>query len=74
MAGITPLNNFLGPESDPVTAVTQLPKYQSTKTKEEAFMRRVSLETLIESPLTSMTLVFFRLCYMSEVRVTAEAP
>ena len=29
MAGITPLNNFLGPESDPVTAVTQLPKYQS---------------------------------------------
>ena len=28
MAGITPLNNFLGPESDPVTAVTQLPKYQ----------------------------------------------
>ena len=31
MAGITPLNNFLGPESDPVTADTQLPKYQSTK-------------------------------------------
>jgi len=29
VAGITPLNNFLGPESDPVTAVTQLPKYQS---------------------------------------------
>ena len=31
MAGITPLNNFLGPESDPVTADMQLPKYQSTK-------------------------------------------
>ena len=31
MAGITPLNNFLGPESDPVTVATQLPKYQSTK-------------------------------------------
>jgi len=30
VAGITPLNNFLGPESDPVTADTQLPKYQST--------------------------------------------
>ena len=28
MAGITPLNNFLGPESDPVTVATQLPKYQ----------------------------------------------
>ena len=31
VTGITPLNNFLGPESDPVTAATQLPKYQSTK-------------------------------------------
>ena len=30
MAGITPLNNFLGPESDPVTEDTPLPKYQST--------------------------------------------
>ena len=32
MAGITPLNNFLGPESDPVTVATQLPstKYQAT--------------------------------------------
>ena len=30
MAGITPLNHFLGPESDPVTADTPLPKYQST--------------------------------------------
>jgi len=28
VAGITPLNNFLGPESDPVTADMQLPKYQ----------------------------------------------
>ena len=31
MAGITPLNHFLGPESDPVTADSPLPKYQSTK-------------------------------------------
>ncbi len=31
VAGITPLNNFLGPESDPVTAVTQLPKYQRSR-------------------------------------------
>jgi len=30
VAGITPLNHFLGPESDPVTADTPLPKYQST--------------------------------------------
>ncbi len=28
--------------------------------------RRVSLETLIESPLTSMTLVFFRFYMLSE--------
>ncbi len=30
MAVVTPLNNFLGPESDTVTADMQLPKYQST--------------------------------------------
>ena len=34
-------------------------------------MRRVSLETLIKNPLTSMTLVF-RFCYMSSVRSTSD--
>ena len=29
MAVVTPLNNFLGPEGDTVTADKQLPKYQS---------------------------------------------
>ena len=33
--------------------------------------RRVSLETLIETQLTSMTLVF-RFCYMSSVRSTSD--
>ena len=35
-------------------------------------MRRVSLETLIKNPLTSMTLVF-RFCYMSSVRSTSDS-
>ena len=38
-------------------------------------LRKVSLETLIENPLTSMTLVFASAtCPRPEVRVTAEAP
>ena len=43
----------------------------SSHVQENGWVRRVSLETLIKNPLTSMTLVF-RFCYMSSVRSTSD--
>ncbi len=53
MAGISPLNNFLGPESDPVTVATQLPKYQ----------RSIASPNLIPGP-TSIVLILILITHL----------